>query len=77
MGQVTLYMDEEFLDGLKTAARRERLSVSKWVKKRLEGLVRDAWPAGYSDLFGSLALEKDFKRPRQPSFSKDVRRERL
>ncbi len=77
MGQVTIYLEEGVLKEIRAAARREQLSVSRWVRRRLEGSLRDAWPEGYFDLFGALAHEGRFKRPPQPLFSKDVRREKL
>lgn len=77
MGQVTIYLDEGTLRKVKQAARGAHQSFSKWVKLHLEGTCRPTWPQHYFELFGSLAKEGSFKRPKQPSLSLDVRRQAL
>ena len=77
MAQVTLYLDEGTLKRVETAARREHKSLSRWVKERLESALHHAWPEGYFNLFGALKVEGTFRRPKQPAFSEDARRESL
>lgn len=76
MAQITIYMDDQTLGKIELAARRAHESISKWVKKHLVGVLESNWPAGYFDLFGSLANEV-FERPPQLIFSQDIRKERL
>lgn len=76
MPQLTVYIDEITLNKIETAAQVEHSSVSKWVKKRLEFALHSSWPEGYFNLFGSLK-DSGLKRPAQPAFSKDSKREPL
>jgi hypothetical protein len=76
MAQLTVYLDDGTLKKVGMAARREHRSISQWVKQRLVGALSHTWPAGYFELFGSLA-DESFERPPQPSLSRDVRRTAL
>ena len=74
MAQITIYMNEETMKKIKTAARKEHDSVSRWVKKRLVRSLENKWPEGFFDLFGSLKDDDSFKRPTQPDWSLDRKR---
>jgi hypothetical protein len=74
MAQLTIYLDDEILEKVKRGAQMEGASVSKWVRRRLEEDFEEEWPAGYFDLLGKLD-STDFKRPSQPPFDKDIKRE--
>lgn len=76
MAQLTVYLDEATLSKIELAAKQSHVSISQWVKERLAGSLHRTWPEGYFTLFGSLS-ETRFERPRQPSLSKDARREPL
>lgn len=76
MGQLTIYLDDSSLRRVKSAARRERRSVSQWVKERLVRQLDHVWPDGYFELMGSLADEA-FERPAQPAVTADSKREQL
>jgi len=76
MPQLTIYLDDSSLQRVKSAARRERRSVSRWVKEKLIRQFDQVWPDGYFDLLGSLADEV-LERPTQPTFAADCKRERL
>ena len=76
MAQLTLYVNPQTLKKIETAAKREHLSLSKWVQKRLENAWRTDWPGGYFDLFGALA-DVRLERPSQGDFSQDIRRQKL
>ncbi|MBI4397888.1 MAG: toxin-antitoxin system, antitoxin component [Candidatus Omnitrophica bacterium] len=76
MAQLTLYVDEEMIHKIETAAKREHLSISKWVKQRLDLTLHHHWPKHYFDLFGALAHET-LERPGQIDFSKDRKREKM
>ena len=77
MAQLTVYLDEATLKRVSSAAKREHESISRWVKKRLAASLQSTWPAHYFELFGALADDETFKRPPQPSWSHDAKRERL
>ena len=76
MSQLTIYLDAKALKDVQTAARREKLSVSRWACLRLTQAAHRAWPKDYFELFGALkgaALE----RPPQGAPERDVRRKSL
>ena len=76
MGQITIYMDDETLKKIEDAAHKEHDSVSKWVKKRLVRVLENSWPKDYFELFGSLR-DDSFKRPAQPPWPKDRKRQTI
>jgi hypothetical protein len=76
MAQLTIYIDDETLAKVEKAARKEKESISAWVKKRLSGALVSEWPKGFFDLCGSLK-DTDFSRPPQPDWSLDRKREEL
>jgi hypothetical protein len=76
MSQLTIYLDPESMRAVKSAARRERLSVSRWASVHLGAAARRAWPQDYFGLFGSLS-DCDFQRAPQGDFAKDAPREAL
>jgi hypothetical protein len=73
MAQLSLYLDKHTLAKLEKAARREKLSLSKWVRRLITGRVSDEWPEGYSRLFGSVR-DRTFVRHAQPSLENDAKR---
>ena len=77
MSQVTIYLDEAFLEKVKTQAQRSELSVSMWIRSQLEQVLEPQWPDNYFDVFGSLASDDKFERPAQPALEDDCEREPL
>jgi hypothetical protein len=77
MAQLTIYIDDETLARVERSARKEKGSVSAWVKKRLTGSLSNDWPAGYFNVFGSLKEDGSFVRPPQPDARADRKREIL
>lgn len=53
MGQVTIYLDNEIENQMKTAAKTNHLSVSKWVAKIIKDKVSTQWPQDIVNLAGS------------------------
>ncbi len=53
MAQVTLYLDEETAEKLRTAAKAEGTSQSKWVARLIRARVADEWPAEVVALAGA------------------------
>lgn len=76
MSQLTVYVDSQTFKKITLAAKKEHVSISRWVKSRLSKSLTETWPEHYFDLFGSLK-EEDLKRPEQPPFSLDRKREEL
>ena len=64
MAQISLYVDDEVLDELKERAAREGKSVSKLTAEIIEADRRSsAWPEGWFDLCGCMALDDSFVEP--------------
>ena len=76
MPQLSLYIDKDTLKKLETAAKLERLSISKYVVQKLNESLNKAWPKNYRNLFGSIK-DESFNVQRQNDFSKDLPRESL
>lgn len=76
MPQLSLYIDEETLRKLETAAKLENLSISKYVVQKLNETMSASWPNGYADLFGSIR-DDSFDVTPPPEFSTDSPREAL
>ena len=53
MGQVTIYLDNDIENQMKTAAKTKHLSVSKWVAKIIQDKVSTQWPQDIVNLAGS------------------------
>lgn len=76
MSQLTIYLDPESMRAVKSAARRERLSVSRWASVHLGAAARRTWPKDYFEVFGVLG-DGDFQRAAQGGFDQDTPREAL
>ncbi len=76
MPQLSLYIDEETLKKVETAARMEHLSISKYVVGKLKESMNKAWPESYENLFGSID-DISFAAEREADFSSDTERENL
>lgn len=76
MPQISLYIDEPTLKKIETAARKQRLSISKWVAQQLRSRIDPVYPLHYEDLFGSIS-DDTFKRPEEPAWDSDITREGL
>jgi len=74
MPQISLYIDERTLKKIENAALKQRVSISKWVADQLRSRIEPVYPVHYEDLFGSIS-DKSFKRPREPLFGSDIKRE--
>jgi hypothetical protein len=76
MPQISLYIDEETLRKVEDAAKRQHLSISKWVSEQIRSKIDPVYPAGYEDLYGSVG-EADIRRPVEVGFEEDSKREAL
>ena len=76
MPQLSLYIDENTLRNIETAANIEHVSISKYVVRKLNEAMFKAWPDNYRHLYG--AIEDDsFEVQRIDDFSGDAEREVL
>jgi hypothetical protein len=76
MAHINIYVDEATQRSIRAAARREKSSLSKWVRKTLTRALQNTWPEGYFDVLGSLA-SSDLRRPDQGRFEDDTPRAKL
>lgn len=76
MPQISLYIDENTLKKVESAASRQRVSISKWVAEQIRARLEPAYPADFADLFGSIS-DVTFRRPQESSFSSDTEREKI
>jgi len=76
MPQLCLYVDEDTLGKIKSAARVEGKSISKWVVSKLKETVEKSWPDGYANLFGAIT-DDTFRIERNQRFEDDGPREPL
>lgn len=76
MAQLSLYIDEETLKKIETAAKLEDISVSKYVVRKLNETMSLSWPQSYEQLFGSIQ-DESFAVDRASEFSADSQREAL
>ncbi len=53
MGQVTIYLEDEIENRMKTAAKSAHLSKSKWIAKLIREKVANEWPRSVVDSVGS------------------------
>jgi len=76
MPQVSLYFDDRLVQVVTERARRDKLSVSKYVSTILYQHIDDQWPDQFLESLGSLS-GSDLARPSQPVPELDVPREKL
>ncbi len=53
MGQVTIYLDPETEEKMKSAAKANHMSQSKWVVSLIREKTRTHWPSGIAELAGA------------------------
>jgi hypothetical protein len=76
MPQISLYIDKPTLKKVETMAKREKKSISKWVRLRIKKSMEKTWPENYFSLFGSVT-DKKFIRLKEIEFKNDAHREEL
>ncbi len=74
MPQVSLYIDKETLVKIERLARKNHVSISRWVGSNLKRIIKDDYPDDFFNLFGALT-DASFIRPEQSAYSADVARE--
>ena len=76
MPQISLYIDEPTLRQVEQAAKRQNLSLSKWVTQQLKKSIEPVYPDEYAALFGSIT-DATFSEPDDLNFYGDTKRENL
>jgi hypothetical protein len=76
MPQLSLYIDEKTLKKITLAAKIEKLSLSKFVVKKLNESMHDSWPDNFDKIFGSIS-DETFRPADDMKFENDVSREAL
>ncbi len=74
MGQVTIYLDDLTEKKMKAAAKKDKLSKSKWIAKLIESKVNDEWSMNVRELAGAWDVFSESDEQRA-SLGKDVDRE--
>lgn len=46
MPQISLYVDEETLKKVESAAKRQHVSISKWVSEQIRSKIEPVYPLG-------------------------------
>jgi len=57
MPQISLYIDEETLKKIEKAAKKEHISISKWVGNNIKRAFKSEYPENYFNLCGSIKDE--------------------
>lgn len=76
MPQLSLYVDRLTLNTIEKYARKSKVSISRWVAEHIKTVLKREFPEDYFGLFGSIK-DSTFKRPVQPGFRNDIRREKI
>lgn len=71
MSQITIYLDDTLVHDVKVAARKEKKSVSEWMKESaIKNLKRKEWSEDFLKTFGAITDETFIRQP-QPTQSPD------
>jgi hypothetical protein len=73
MPQISLYIDEKTLQKVESAAKRQHLSISKWVAEQIRAKVDPIYPVDFEGLFGSIQ-DDTFVVPSKLNFNQDAER---
>lgn len=74
MPQLSLYLDQETLKKIELAAKREKVSISQWVKGKIQDSFEKKWPDHFFELYGSID-DTTFDKPKSLSLKNDNKRE--
>lgn len=64
MGQVTIYLENELEEKMRSAAKAKNLSRSRWIANAIREKLRDEWPAeivALADAWGDLPLAEEIR----------------
>lgn len=76
MPQLSLYVNSNTLKKVESAAKRENVSISQWVRVKIEKSIEKNWADDYFSLFGSIT-DETFQPPAKLDFKQDSKRSKL
>ncbi|MBP7280211.1 MAG: toxin-antitoxin system, antitoxin component [Leptospiraceae bacterium] len=76
MPQLSLYVNNSILKKVELAAKRENISISQWVRVKIEKSIEKNWSENYFSLFGSIE-DETFQSPKKISFKQDSKRQKI
>ena len=76
MGQVTIYLDDNIEEKMRSAAKSMHLSQSKWIASLIEEKINDEWPASFKNLAGAWSDMPTLEEIRNMEIN-DVEREKI
>jgi len=76
MPQLSLYIDENTLNKIEIGAKIEHVSISKYVVRKLNESMSNAWPENYNNMYG-IIYDDSFEVERIKDFTNDIKRESL
>lgn len=76
MARITIYLPDEIERKARSAAKRKRISVSRWVAEEVRHGLQDSWPAEFLAAAGSCPDFPELNELRR-GYGKDAPRERL
>jgi hypothetical protein len=76
MAQLTIYLDNDTINKIEKAASDANVSVSKWVRDKLELILENDWPESYFTVFGTLN-DNDIDEPEELHPCNDIKRETI
>jgi hypothetical protein len=76
MPQLSLYVNSNTLKKVESAAKRENISISQWVRVKIEKSIEKNWSDDYFSLFGSIS-DDSFQSPTKLNLKKDSKRSNL
>ena len=68
MPQISLYIDEETLKKIEKAAKKEHISISKWVGNNIKRSFKGEYPKNYFNLYGSMKDETMVAKDKDPNY---------
>lgn len=77
MPQISLYVDKETMKRITRSARRDKKSVSAWVREHVVRESRGDWPDGFFDRIVGSARDTDLSEPPPLDPKHNAPRERL
>jgi hypothetical protein len=73
MPQVSLYIDKETLFKIEQIAKKNRISISKWVGNNIKQIIKKDYPDGFFELFGAIQ-DASFNKTEAMPFNADTKR---
>ncbi len=72
MPQLSLYIDKDTLNKIEIGAKLEHVSISKYVVRKLNESMSNAWPENYKNMYGIID-DDSFEVERIKDFTNDIK----